>query len=232
MTPKSDILLLYAARALRGFGDGFAIIILPAYLTAIGFSPAQIGVVASASLFGTALLTLAIGLIAPRHDLRNLLLGGALLMAITMSDPKMARLLLHLGAKVNGRKGDRYTPLEEARQNGFEEIEKILLGAGGTGCPTIEVRRLRREAIRARTAEAQAEAKAQEETAGVVPLDPDDVPIIEAAVEGLLASFEASRPPIKRSDDARMYLFDRSSQTYGYQESQMNFELDDAISVH
>ena len=83
MTPKSDILLLYAARALRGFGDGFAIIVLPAYLTAIGFSPVQIGIVASASLFGTALLTLAIGLIAPRHDLRNLLLGGAVLMAST-----------------------------------------------------------------------------------------------------------------------------------------------------
>src|SRR5476649_1391417 len=82
-TLRSSVALLYAARALRGFGDGFAIIILPAYLTAIGFSPVQIGIVASASLFGTALLTLAIGLIAPRHDLRNLLLGGAVLMAGT-----------------------------------------------------------------------------------------------------------------------------------------------------
>ena len=80
---KPDIFYLFAARVLRGFGDGFAIIILPAYLTAIGFSPAQIGTVASASLLGTALLTLAIGLIAPRYDLRNLLLGGALLMAGT-----------------------------------------------------------------------------------------------------------------------------------------------------
>jgi len=79
----SDILLLYAARGVRGFGDGFAIIILPAYLSAIGFSPAEIGLVASASLFGTALLTLAIGFIAPRHDLRTLLLAGAGLMACT-----------------------------------------------------------------------------------------------------------------------------------------------------
>jgi MFS family permease len=79
----SDILLLYAARGVRGFGDGFAIIILPAYLSAIGFSPAEIGLVASASLLGTALLTLAIGFIAPRHDLRTLLLGGAALMACT-----------------------------------------------------------------------------------------------------------------------------------------------------
>src|SRR4051812_1739068 len=79
----SDILLLYAARGLRGFGDGFAIIIVPAYLSAIGFGPGEIGFTASASLFGTALLTLGVGFIAPRHDLRNLLLGGAVLMALT-----------------------------------------------------------------------------------------------------------------------------------------------------
>lgn len=79
-TTRSDILLLYVV---RGFGDGFAVIILPAYLTTIGFSPGQIGVVASASLLGTAVLTLAVGFIAPRHDLRNLLLGGAALMACT-----------------------------------------------------------------------------------------------------------------------------------------------------
>ena len=80
---RSDIALLYAARGVRGFGDGFAIIILPAYLTAIGYDPAQIGLVATASLLGTALLTLAIGTIAARHDLRALLLAGAFLMACT-----------------------------------------------------------------------------------------------------------------------------------------------------
>ena len=62
---------------------GFAIIILPAYLTAIGYNPIQIGIVATAALAGTALLTLAIGVIAPRHDLRNLLIAGAALMALT-----------------------------------------------------------------------------------------------------------------------------------------------------
>src|SRR5512147_1160073 len=80
---QGNILLLYIARGVRGFGDGFAIIILPAYLSAIGYSPGQIGVVASASLLGTALFTLGVGFIAPRHDLRNLLLGGAALMACT-----------------------------------------------------------------------------------------------------------------------------------------------------
>ena len=40
---RSDIFNLYAARAARGLGDGFAAIILPAYLLEVGFSPFQIG---------------------------------------------------------------------------------------------------------------------------------------------------------------------------------------------
>jgi MFS family permease len=78
-----DILCLYGARALRGLGDGFAILILPVYLQAIGFSPQQIGIVASASLLGTAALTLITGFIAPRFELRHLFLAGAGLMVFT-----------------------------------------------------------------------------------------------------------------------------------------------------
>jgi MFS family permease len=78
-----DLLRVYGARALRGFGDGFAIIILPAYLSALGFSSQQIGIVASASLLGTAALTLITGFIAPRYELRTLFLGGAGLIVFT-----------------------------------------------------------------------------------------------------------------------------------------------------
>lgn len=77
------ISLLYVARGLRGFGDGFAIIILPAYMTALGYDAVAVGIVATASLLGTALLTLIVGWIAPRHDLRPLLMFGAGLMAAT-----------------------------------------------------------------------------------------------------------------------------------------------------
>jgi MFS family permease len=77
------VFYLYAARAARGFGDGFAVIILPAYLAAIGFDPVQIGVVATAALLGSALMTLAVGFLAPRHSLRDLLLAGAVLMVAT-----------------------------------------------------------------------------------------------------------------------------------------------------
>jgi MFS family permease len=80
---NASVLLLYIARCLRGFGDGFAVIILPAYLSVLGYTPGEIGFIASASLLGTAALTLAIGLIAPRFDLRTLLLGGAALMVAT-----------------------------------------------------------------------------------------------------------------------------------------------------
>lgn len=76
-------MLLYSARALRGFGDGFATIVLPVYLAKIGFGAAQIGLVAATALLGTAILTLAIGLIAPRHALRRLLIAGAVLMIAT-----------------------------------------------------------------------------------------------------------------------------------------------------
>src|SRR5438105_989588 len=82
-TPSRDVTLLFLARGLRGFGDGFAVIVLPAYLTALGLGPIAVGIVATASLLGTALLTLAVGLIAPRFDLRTLLLWGAAVMAAT-----------------------------------------------------------------------------------------------------------------------------------------------------
>src|SRR3977135_768453 len=77
------ISLLYVARGLRGFGDGFAIIILPAYMTALGYDAVAVGILATASLLGTALLTLIVGWIAPRHDLCALLIFGAGLMVVT-----------------------------------------------------------------------------------------------------------------------------------------------------
>jgi MFS family permease len=79
----TDIFYLYAARGVRGLGDGFAAIILPAYLLEIGFNPFEIGLVAAAALLGSAALTLAIGFLAPRYDLRTLLIACAALMVAT-----------------------------------------------------------------------------------------------------------------------------------------------------
>lgn len=95
LKPAAGMLLLYLARGLRGFGDGFAIIVLPAYLTALGYGAAAVGLVATASLLGTAALTLAVGWIAPRHDLRALLIVGAGLMTATgLAFPNVERFML------------------------------------------------------------------------------------------------------------------------------------------
>src|SRR5262249_13382570 len=80
---RADVVSLYAARAARGFGDGFAAIILPAYLLEIGFNPFQIGLVATAALLGSAATTLAVGFLAPRYGLRTLLLACAALRVVT-----------------------------------------------------------------------------------------------------------------------------------------------------
>jgi len=74
---------LLAARALRDFGDGFVAVLLPVYLIALGFSPLEIGAIATAALLGSALLTLGIGMIGSRHDRQRLLLAGASLMTAT-----------------------------------------------------------------------------------------------------------------------------------------------------
>jgi MFS family permease len=78
-----ETIYLYAGRAARGIGDGFAFIILPAYLSELGFDPFQIGVVATAALLGSAATTLTVGFLAARYDLRNLLLIAAAVMALT-----------------------------------------------------------------------------------------------------------------------------------------------------
>jgi MFS family permease len=121
MKTRPDILCLYGARALRGFGDGFAILILPVYLTVIGFSPLKIGIVASASLLGTAALTLIVGFIAPRFELRNLFLAGAGLIVLTGSIFPAAEtlapvLLVAFVGSINPSGGDlgMLVPLEHA----------------------------------------------------------------------------------------------------------------------
>jgi MFS family permease len=80
---RTAIVHLLWARAVRDFGDGFISVLLPVYLTALGFSPFGVGVIATAALLGSALLTLTIGLIGARYDQRRLLLAAAMVMIAT-----------------------------------------------------------------------------------------------------------------------------------------------------
>jgi MFS family permease len=74
---------IFVARAIRDFGDGLAAVVVPAYLASLGLTAAQVGVVATSALLGSAALTFAIGFHAAGRDLRALLLGAAALMAAT-----------------------------------------------------------------------------------------------------------------------------------------------------
>src|SRR5688572_25430670 len=62
--------LLLAARGLRATSDGFVSIILPAYLLLLGFDALHVGLLATATLLGSALLTLAVGLTGVRRHTR------------------------------------------------------------------------------------------------------------------------------------------------------------------
>jgi len=71
------------ARAVRGFADGCVSVLLPAHLLALGHDAFAVGAISTATLVGSALLTLAIGLGARRLPVRGVLLAGSLLMAGT-----------------------------------------------------------------------------------------------------------------------------------------------------
>jgi len=80
---SADGVRLLTSRALRGFADGAVSVLLPSYLTAIGFGSAQIGAIVFGTLLGSAALTLWIGLLSHRLGRRHLLLASAALMFLT-----------------------------------------------------------------------------------------------------------------------------------------------------
>ncbi len=78
-----DVRRLLVVRGLRAFGDGYVSLLLPVYLLTLGLTPFQIGVIATATLLGSGLLTLLVGLHAYRFRYRSLLLLATALMAAT-----------------------------------------------------------------------------------------------------------------------------------------------------
>jgi MFS family permease len=80
---SDDAARLVLARALRGFADGFVSVYLAQYLGLLGLSAFQVGAVVTATLLGSALLTLAVGLVAHRLAPRRILLSATALMLAT-----------------------------------------------------------------------------------------------------------------------------------------------------
>jgi MFS family permease len=141
MTPLDRLLLpdgaqpqarpLLLARALRALIDGAMAIVLPAYLLALGYGSIEVGLIATATLLGSALATIALGAWAHRvsgagvDGSRHLLCAAALLMAFTGAGFAAAGsfhafwplLLIAFVGTLNPSSGDVsvFLPLEHAR---------------------------------------------------------------------------------------------------------------------
>ncbi len=79
----ADARRLVTARALRGFADGFVSVMLASYLHGRGFTAFEISAVVTGTLLGSAVLTLAVGLMGYRLSRRRLLFASTGLMLAT-----------------------------------------------------------------------------------------------------------------------------------------------------
>lgn len=127
---ERSALTILMGRGLRAFADGYVAVLLPAYLLALGFGQLQVGFLSTATLAGSALLTLAVGAVGHRRPGRQLLLGAAGLMAATgvgfasLSDFWPLALVAFVGT-LNPSSGDVsvFLPLEHARLAGAATSE-------------------------------------------------------------------------------------------------------------
>lgn len=150
--PDRDVARLVATRALRGFGDGATSILLVAHLDRLGFSTVEISAIVTATLLGSAAVTLAVGLVADRLPQRSVLLGSSGLMIATGLGLALATgfwpiLLVAFVGTLNPTSGDvsLFLPTEQAllaravaprhRVASFARynLAGSLLGAAGAG---------------------------------------------------------------------------------------------------
>ena len=82
-TATRDARTLLFTRGARGFADGVVSVLLASYLGRLGFTATKISAIVTATLLGSAVLTLAIGLLGHRFRRRAVLLGAAGLMVAT-----------------------------------------------------------------------------------------------------------------------------------------------------
>jgi MFS family permease len=120
VAPEARLLLI--GRALRAFTDGYVAILLPVYLLALGQGKWEVGLIATATLLGSALMTLVVGQWGHRFPQRRLLLAAAWLMTATGLllagfNDFWPLLLVAFAGTMNPSSGDVsvFLPLEHAR---------------------------------------------------------------------------------------------------------------------
>ncbi len=135
MPPATDLasplLPIYGARGLRGLVDGFVAVLLPVYLLALGFSAFEVGAIATATLLGSALATIAVGAWGYRWHPHRLMLAAALLMVGTgvlfaAASSFWLLLLVAFVGTLNPSSGDVsvFLPLEHSQLAALASIEE------------------------------------------------------------------------------------------------------------
>lgn len=116
-----DARVLLWTRALRAFGDGYISLLLPFYLTLLGFDALEIGIIITATLLGAGSMTLGVGLIAHRYRSRSLLMAASLMLilasiALTQASDFWPLLLIAALGVLNPATGDVtvFAPLEHS----------------------------------------------------------------------------------------------------------------------
>jgi MFS family permease len=119
-TPAEARVLLWG-RALRAFGDGFVSLLLPVYLTVLDVDEVGVGILTTATLAGSAALTLLVGFIAHRFGHRLLLLAATVMMVGTgvgfaLETRFWPLVLIGFVGTLNPSSGDvsLFLPLEQA----------------------------------------------------------------------------------------------------------------------
>ncbi|WP_240462124.1 MFS transporter [Burkholderia sp. Nafp2/4-1b] len=107
---------------MRGFCDGFIAVLLPAYLLSLGFSQLDVGLISTTTLAGSAIATIAVGMLASRFTQRRMLTLAAVLMATTgigfaSFSSLWPLLVIAFTGTLNPSSGDvsLFLPLEQSR---------------------------------------------------------------------------------------------------------------------
>jgi len=121
MQLSRDGWLLFAASGIRAFAYGFLSVILGLYLDVIGLSTTAIGWIFTAALAGGAVMTVIIASIADSFGRKNLLIAGAILMALAgwvfalSSDPIILSLAAIFGTiSPSGKEVGPFLSIEQA----------------------------------------------------------------------------------------------------------------------
>ncbi len=122
----SDIGLLFATRILRMFGYGFLAVVLVLYLSSIGLSGGEVGLLLALTLLGDAAVSLWLTTHADRIGRRRVLVAGAILMLVAglvfVATPVFAVLLIAATIGVLSPSGNEVGPFLAVEQASLSQL--------------------------------------------------------------------------------------------------------------